>query len=145
MARIANPDYCQIISPTPIWLPAHNNSDKRESEAAMFLNYFALGVLIFVFLVIFYGIIAIHDIPYLIAKNATILMPTPFIPQGGSAYLRSTLSGRSCGSGPRFTNRSAAGGCSRILHRKRKRLTQKLPRFLIASPGWSSNSLLRKT
>lgn len=29
----------------------------------MFLNYFALGVLIFVFLVIFYGIIAIHDIP----------------------------------------------------------------------------------
>lgn len=27
----------------------------------MFLNYFALGVLIFVFLVIFYGIIAIHD------------------------------------------------------------------------------------
>ncbi|HGP4139365.1 TPA: hypothetical protein ACLLGK_002984, partial [Enterobacter roggenkampii] len=26
----------------------------------MFLNYFALGVLIFVFLVLFYGIIAIH-------------------------------------------------------------------------------------
>ena len=35
----------------------------------MFLNYFALGVLIFVFLVIFYGIIVIHDIPYLIAKK----------------------------------------------------------------------------
>ena len=35
----------------------------------MFLNYFALGVLIFVFLVIFYGIIIIHDIPYLIAKK----------------------------------------------------------------------------
>ena len=35
----------------------------------MFLNYFALGVLIFVFMVIFYGIIAIHDIPYLIAKK----------------------------------------------------------------------------
>ena len=64
MARIANPDYCQNISPTPIWLPAKNNTDKRESEADMFLNYFALGVLIFVFLVIFYGIIAIHDIPY---------------------------------------------------------------------------------
>ena len=31
----------------------------------MFLNYFALGVLIFVFLVLFYGIIAIHDIPYI--------------------------------------------------------------------------------
>ncbi len=38
----------------------------------MFLNYFALGVLIFVFLVIFYGIIAIHDIPYLIHQIETI-------------------------------------------------------------------------
>ncbi|POT27341.1 hypothetical protein C3433_08255 [Citrobacter freundii] len=35
----------------------------------MFLNYFALGVLIFVFLVLFYGIIAIHDIPYNMAKK----------------------------------------------------------------------------
>lgn len=35
----------------------------------MFLNYFALGVLIVVFLVIFYGIIMIHDIPYIIAKK----------------------------------------------------------------------------
>ena len=34
----------------------------------MFLNYFALGVLIIVFLIIFYGIIILHDIPYLIAK-----------------------------------------------------------------------------
>lgn len=42
----------------------------------MFLDYFALGVLIFVFLVIFYGVIILHDIPYLIAKNVTILMPT---------------------------------------------------------------------
>jgi hypothetical protein len=34
-----------------------------------FLNYFALGLLIFVVVVIFYGVIAIHDIPYLIAKS----------------------------------------------------------------------------
>ena len=34
-----------------------------------FLNYFALGILIFVLVVLFYGIIAIHDIPYLIAKS----------------------------------------------------------------------------
>ena len=34
----------------------------------MFLNYLALGVLIVVALVIFYGIIILHDIPYLIAK-----------------------------------------------------------------------------
>ena len=38
-------------------------------EGNMFLDYFALGVLIFVFLVIFYGIIILHDIPYLIAKK----------------------------------------------------------------------------
>ncbi len=36
----------------------------------MFLDYFALGLLVFVALVIFYGIIVIHDIPYEIAKNA---------------------------------------------------------------------------
>ncbi len=35
----------------------------------MFLDYFALGLLVFVSLVIFYGIIAIHDIPYEIAKK----------------------------------------------------------------------------
>lgn len=35
----------------------------------MFLNYFALGVLVLVLLVIFYGVIIIHDIPYLIAKS----------------------------------------------------------------------------
>ena len=40
----------------------------------MFLNYFALGVLIFVFLVIFYGIIILHDIPYLIAGNDSNLL-----------------------------------------------------------------------
>jgi Protein of unknown function (DUF3302) len=33
-----------------------------------FLNYFALGILIFVVVVIFYGIIAIHDIPAQIAE-----------------------------------------------------------------------------
>ncbi|OBT08918.1 GTPase [Shewanella sp. UCD-FRSSP16_17] len=35
----------------------------------MFLDYFALGLLFFVVLVIFYGVIAIHDIPYEIAKK----------------------------------------------------------------------------
>src|SRR5262245_40389968 len=34
-----------------------------------FLNYFALGVLFFVVVVLFYGVIAIHDIPSLIAKS----------------------------------------------------------------------------
>ncbi len=40
------PDYCQNISLTPFWLPAKKQHYKRESEANMFLNYFALGVLI---------------------------------------------------------------------------------------------------
>jgi hypothetical protein len=35
----------------------------------MFLDYFALALLIFVALVLFYGIIAVHDIPYEIAKR----------------------------------------------------------------------------
>lgn len=35
----------------------------------MFLDYFALGLLFFVALVLFYGIIVIHDIPYEIAKK----------------------------------------------------------------------------
>jgi hypothetical protein len=35
----------------------------------MFLDYFALGILFFVVIFIFYGIIAIHDIPYEIAKK----------------------------------------------------------------------------
>ncbi len=34
-----------------------------------FLNYFALGLLIFVIITLFYGIIAIHDVPYEIAKR----------------------------------------------------------------------------
>jgi hypothetical protein len=34
-----------------------------------FLNYFALGLLVFVVVVLFYGIIAIHDVPYVIAKG----------------------------------------------------------------------------
>lgn len=35
----------------------------------MFLDYFALFLLLFVALVFFYGIIAIHDIPYEIARR----------------------------------------------------------------------------
>jgi hypothetical protein len=34
-----------------------------------FLNYFALFLLFFVVVVLFYAIIAIHDIPYVIAKS----------------------------------------------------------------------------
>jgi len=35
----------------------------------VFLDYFALGVLVFVVITLFYAVIAIHDIPHLIAKS----------------------------------------------------------------------------
>ena len=35
----------------------------------MFLDYFALGVLIFVVITLFYAVIAIYDIPYEIAMH----------------------------------------------------------------------------
>jgi hypothetical protein len=35
----------------------------------MFLDYVALGVLLFVATLLFYGVIAIHDIPYEISKK----------------------------------------------------------------------------
>ena len=41
----------------------------RHLDFDTFLNYCALALLIFVFVTIFYGIIAIHDIPYEIAKH----------------------------------------------------------------------------
>jgi hypothetical protein len=41
----------------------------RGIDFDTFLNYFALGLLIFVLITLFYGIIAIHDVPYEIAKH----------------------------------------------------------------------------
>ncbi len=40
-----------------------------DSIGDPFLNDFALGLLLFIGLTLFYGIIAIHDIPYKIAKK----------------------------------------------------------------------------
>jgi hypothetical protein len=42
---------------------------RQEIDFDTFLNYFALGLLIFVVITLFYGIIAIHDVPYEIAKK----------------------------------------------------------------------------
>ena len=41
----------------------------RNLDFDTFLNYFALGLLVFVLITLFYGIIAIHDVPYEIAKH----------------------------------------------------------------------------
>ncbi len=75
----------------------------------MFLNYFALGVLIAVFLILFYGVIIIHDIPYLLAKSAGTRIRMRFTLPVGSACLRYTPFGRCCGSGQRSIGRNAAG------------------------------------
>jgi uncharacterized protein DUF3302 len=42
---------------------------RQQIDFDTFLNYFALGLLIFVIITLFYGIIAIHDIPYEIAHK----------------------------------------------------------------------------
>ena len=47
-----------------------------------FLNYFALGILVFVVIVIFYGIIAIHDIPPSLPNRGIIRIRTRSMRQG---------------------------------------------------------------
>lgn len=42
---------------------------RQNIDFDTFLNYFALGLLVFVLVTLFYGIIAIHDVPYEIAKK----------------------------------------------------------------------------
>lgn len=42
---------------------------RSDIDFDTFLNYFALGLLIFVLITLFYGILAIHDVPYEIAKR----------------------------------------------------------------------------
>jgi hypothetical protein len=42
---------------------------RQDIDFDTFLNYFALGLLVFVLVTLFYGIIAIHDVPYEIAHK----------------------------------------------------------------------------
>ena len=98
----------------------------------MFLDYFALGVLIFVFLVIFYGIIILHDIPYLIAKKRNHPHADAIHVAGWVSLLRWMLSGHFCGFGPRFTARSGDGEC--------KTMTPPLCNYNSVLPGWRNSS-----
>ena len=74
----------------------------------MSLEYVALGMLIFVGIVFFYGILAIHDIPYEIAKNAATRIWKRFIMP---ARPLSRPSGRPCAPLRRSPDRS----CPKIL------------------------------
>ena len=55
------------------WAPSsslvESPSYRQGIDFDTFLNYFALGLLIFVVITLFYGIIAIHDVPYEIAET----------------------------------------------------------------------------
>jgi hypothetical protein len=65
-----------------------------------FLSYFALVVLFLVVLILAYGIIAIHDIPYLIAKARNHPHQDAVHAGGWEVCLRSTPSGLFFGFGP---------------------------------------------
>lgn len=110
----------------------------------MFLNYFALGVLIFVFLVLFYGIIAIHDIPYNMAKKRnhphadaihtagwvslfTLHVIWPFL------WIWATLYQPEKGWGMQSTS-----------HRPERSQTLRLPRWQRESPSWKKDWMGRK-
>ena len=74
-----------------------------------FLNYFALFLLIFVVVVLFYAIIAIHDIPYKIAESREHPHQDVIHPAGWIS-LRCTRSDRFSGSGRWLTGPGADGG-----------------------------------
>ena len=50
-------------------LLAYICSRTSDIDFDTFLNYFALGLLLFVLITLFYGMLAIHDVPYEIAKH----------------------------------------------------------------------------
>jgi hypothetical protein len=81
-----------------------------------FLNYFALGVLCFVVVVLFYGIIAIHDIPYVIAKSRDHPHQDAIYAAGWVTFSPCTHCGRSSGSG-QWPTVPTEGGAS-LSHRK---------------------------
>lgn len=110
----------------------------------MFLNYFALGVLIFVFLVLFYGIIAIHDIPYNMAKKRnhphadaihtagwislfTLHAIWPFL------WIWATL-----------YQPERGGACNHTSCRTERTQTPRLPHWQRASPSWKKDWMGRR-
>lgn len=98
----------------------------------MFLDYFALGVLIFVFLVIFYGIIILHDIPYLIAKKRNHPHADAIHVAGWVSLFTLHVIWPFLWIWPRFTARSGDGECKAMIH--------PLCNCNSALPGWRNSS-----
>jgi len=110
----------------------------------MFLNYFALGVLIFVFWFCFTESSPFTIFPITWLKNATILMLMPFIRRVGLACLHSMQFGRSCGFGPRSTSLNVGGACNHTSCRTERTQTPRLPHWQSASPSWKKDWMGRR-
>lgn len=65
MLRVFAPKraYYPVLACDQKWL-----GQTKPEGGYVFLDYFALGVLVFVVITLFYAVIAIHDIPHLMAK-----------------------------------------------------------------------------
>ena len=85
----------------------------------MFLDYFALVMLVFVTVVIFYGVIAIHDIPYEIAKKRNHPHQDAIHYAAGLAYLPCMYFGHSYGYGPHYGVMTAVGASTRFKRNKK--------------------------
>jgi hypothetical protein len=59
----------RLVFSWPLFYPCIHGAERRLRMGDPFLNYFALFLLVFVVVVLFYGIIAIHDIPAKIAES----------------------------------------------------------------------------
>src|SRR5262249_11263086 len=86
-----------------------------------FLNYFALFLLFFVVIVMFYGIIAIHDIPARIAEARHHPHQDAIHAAGWVSLFTLHVLWPFLGSGRWFIAPSAAGASTTILRRRRQR------------------------
>ena len=80
----------------------------------MTLDYVALAILIAVALILFYGVIVIHDIPYEIAKERRHPHQDAIHYAGWVSYLPCTRCGLCYGSGQRCGAKIAGGECATL-------------------------------
>ncbi|VGG34574.1 GTPase [Klebsiella quasipneumoniae] len=78
----------------------------------MTLDYVALAILIAVALILFYGVIVIHDIPYEIAKERRHPHQDAIHYAGWVSLFTCMPCGPCCGSGRRCGAKTADGGCA---------------------------------
>ena len=67
----------------PLWIVCGIAFYRQDIDCDTFLNYLALGLLIFVVITLFCGIAAIHDLSYEIAEKREHPHQTKSTPQAG--------------------------------------------------------------